>query len=79
MEQRPNLLTLEAAANLLKVGVPSVQSLINRGFLSAQIRDGQTVVSYDDILRFLREDQRQLLEEDGQSPDLGLMSGDTAE
>ena len=79
MEQRPNLLTLDAAANLLKVGVPTVQSLINRGILTAQQRQGQTVVSYDDILRFLREDQRHLLEEHGQSPDLGLMSGDAAE
>ena len=76
MEQRPNLLTLEAVANLLKVGLPSVQSLINRGILTGQMRQGQMVVSYDDILRFLRDDQRHLLEADGQSPDLGLMSAD---
>jgi len=76
MEQRPNLLTLEVVANLLKVGLPSVQSLINRGILSGQMRHGEMLVSYEDIPRFLREDQRHLLEEDGQSPDLGLMSAD---
>jgi hypothetical protein len=79
MEQLPNILTLDAAANILKVGVPTVQSLIDRGILTAQTRQGQTIISYDDILRFLREDQRHLLQEEGQSPDQGLMSSSEAE
>ena len=79
MEQLPDILTLDAAANLLKIGVPTVQSLINRGILIAHTHQGQTVVSYNDILRFLREDQRHLLQEEGQSPDQGLMSGGEAE
>src|SRR3712207_8491634 len=49
--------TLDAAANMLKVGTPTGQSLINRGILTAQTRQGQTVVSYDDILRFLRRSE----------------------
>jgi hypothetical protein len=79
MKQQPTMLTLDAAANILKVGIPTVQSLINRGILTAQTHQGQTVISYDDILTFLREDQRHLLQEEGQSPDQGLMSGGEAE
>lgn len=74
MEQQ-RWLSLAEAANLLKVGVPTIQSLINRGLLADQQREGQIVVSYDAILAFLREDQRALLEGDGQAPDLGLLSG----
>lgn len=47
--------------------------------LLAQTRHGQPVISYDDILRFLREDQRHLLREEGQSPNQGLLSGGEAE
>jgi hypothetical protein len=79
MEQLPTMLTLDAAANILKVGIPTVQRLINRGILTAQMRQGQTVIAYDDILTFLRDDQRHLLQEEGQSPDQGLMSGGEAE
>ena len=75
MEQLPTMLTLDAAANILKVGIPTVQRLINRGILTAQTHQGQTVISYDDILKFLRDDQRHLLQEEGQSTELGLMSG----
>jgi hypothetical protein len=79
MEQAPNLLTLDAVANLLKVGVPTVQSLINRGFLIAQTHQGQTLVSCDAMVRFLRDDQRHVLEEDGQAPELGLIAGGNPE
>jgi hypothetical protein len=79
MEQLPTMLTLDAAANILKIGIPTVQRLINRGILTAQTHQGQMVISYDDILTFLREDQRHLLQEEGQSPDQGLMSGGEAE
>lgn len=33
MEQAPEFLTLEAVADMLKVGVPTVQSLVDRGLL----------------------------------------------
>jgi hypothetical protein len=75
MDQHPETLSLDAAANLLKVGVPTVQSLINRGMLTAQESAGQTIVAYDEILRFLRADQRQLLGDGAQPADLGLLSG----
>jgi hypothetical protein len=78
MEQLSNMLTLDVVANILKVGIPTVQSLISRGILTAQTHEGQTVIAYDDILRFLREDQRNLLQEEGQSRDQGLMSGGEA-
>jgi hypothetical protein len=79
MEQLPTMLTLDAAANILKVGIPTVQRLIDRGILTAQMHQGQMVICYDDILTFLREDQRHLLQEEGQSPDPNLMSGGEAE
>jgi hypothetical protein len=75
MDQHPETLSLDAAANLLKVGVPTVQSLINRGMLTAKESAGETVVAYDEILRFLRADQRQLLDNGAQPADLGLLSG----
>jgi hypothetical protein len=76
MEQQSEFLALDAVADLLKVGVPTVQSLINRGMLESQTQGQQTVVSYGAVLMFLRKDQRKLLEEHGQAPDLGLLTGD---
>jgi hypothetical protein len=74
MEQKRAWLSLEETANLLKVGVPTVQSLINRGLLRAQRGTEPSLVSYDSILAFLREDQHTLLGEKRQPPDLGLIS-----
>jgi hypothetical protein len=65
-------LTLEDVAAALKVGVPTVQSLINRGLLSAEQRPGGPAVSQAALLDFLRADQRTLMEDGQQSPDLGL-------
>jgi hypothetical protein len=65
MDQQPTMLTLDAVANILKVGIPTVQRLINRGILTAQTHQEQIVISYDDILTFLRDDQRHLLQEEG--------------
>lgn len=75
MEQKPAWLSLDETANLLKVGLPTVQSLINRGLLRTQPGTEPSVVSYDSILAFLREDQQTLLTEGHQPPDLGLTSG----
>lgn len=70
MHQQPPLLSLDDAANLLKVGVPTIQSLINRGLLAAQ-DDGR--IAYADVLAFLRHDE-QVLRELGHHPsDLGLL------
>ena len=77
MEQQGRWLSLDEAANVLKVGVPTLQTLLNRGILTGQEREGQIVLSYDTILSFLREDQRKLLDAGGQPPDLGLICGGT--
>jgi hypothetical protein len=69
MEWQSDFLTLEAVAELLKVGIPTVQSLINRGILESQIQGQQAVVPYRAVLAFLRDDQRKLLDEQGQAPD----------
>ncbi len=74
MEQKRAWLSLEETASLLKVGVPTVESLINRGLLHTQPGTEPPVVSYDSILAFLREDQHTLLGEERQPPDLGLTS-----
>ena len=76
MEQQPEFLALDAVADLLKVGVPTVQSLINRGILESQTHGQRTVVPYQAVLAFLRDDQRKLLDQHGQAPDLGLLTGD---
>ena len=79
MEQQSEFLTLDAVADLLKVGIPTVQSLINRGILESQTQGQQTVVPYRAVLMFLRDDQRKLLGEHGQAPDPGLFTGDEPE
>ena len=76
MDQRSEFLTLEAVADLLKVGVPTVQSLIERGLLESQVQGRQAVVPYQAVLAFLRDDQRALLDQTGQAPDQGLLSSD---
>ena len=74
MEQPGAWLSLDEAASVLKIGVPTVQSLINRGLLHAQVEAGQPMVSYDDLLTFLRTDQHKLFNEGRQPEDLGLIS-----
>jgi phage terminase Nu1 subunit (DNA packaging protein) len=79
MEQQSEFFALDAVADLLKVGIPTVQSLINRGLLESQTQGQQTVVPYRAVLMFLRDDQRKLLDEHGHAPDLGLVTGDEPE
>ena len=74
MEQQSEFLALDAVADLLKVGIPTVQSLINRGILESQTQGQQTVVPYHAVLMFLRDDQRKLLDERGREPDPGLFT-----
>jgi excisionase family DNA binding protein len=61
MEHEPELLTLEAAADVLKVGVPTVESLIGSGVLAAQEEGGELMVAYTDLLDYLRAGQRDLM------------------
>lgn len=76
MEPRHEWLSLDEAAGVLKVGVPTVQSLINRGLLQAEQHGDQTRVAYAALVAFLRADQRTLLDTGGQPPDLGLTGSD---
>jgi excisionase family DNA binding protein len=75
MEPDRASLSIDEVANLLKVGVPTVQSLINRGLLTTREEAGQPCVLYADVMAFLREDQRRMLDEGAQPSDLGLVSG----
>ncbi len=71
MEQQPEFLSVEEAANVLSVGVPTVQNLIDQGVLTTREHGGEVVVPYDALLAFLREDQRKLMEDKNQPGDLG--------
>jgi excisionase family DNA binding protein len=51
-------LTLEEAAEVLTVGVPTVEELIAQGMLRAQEEDGQRCVLYEDLLAYLRHSRR---------------------
>lgn len=70
MKQQPEFLSLEEAANVLSVGVPTVQNLIDQGVLTTHAREGQVVIPYDALLAFLREDQRKLMEAEDHPDDL---------
>jgi hypothetical protein len=70
MEQQPEYLTLEAVAGMLKVGVPTVEGLIERGVLASQDQGEQTIVPYASVLAFLREDQRNVLDQQDAQPEI---------
>jgi excisionase family DNA binding protein len=57
-ELQRNSLTLEEAAEVLTVGVPTVEELIARGMLRAHDEGGQRCVLYEDLLAYLRDSQR---------------------
>jgi len=61
MDQQPEVLSVESAAAMLKVGVPTVESLISSGALSASHANGELVVAYDDLVDYLRANQRDLM------------------
>jgi excisionase family DNA binding protein len=57
MSERQTLSFDEAAA-VLKIGVPTLEELIARGLLRTVREHGETCVRYDDLLAYLRDDQR---------------------
>ena len=73
MDHDPTWLTLEEAASLLKVGVPTIQSLINRDLLALDAGHEQPRIAYQSVLAFMRRDQRTLSEQGHQPPDLGMI------
>jgi excisionase family DNA binding protein len=58
-------LTLAEAADALKVGVPTVRELIERGELQATQHNGELCVPKQALIAFLQASQR-ALENDGQ-------------
>jgi excisionase family DNA binding protein len=80
METDQEYLTLEEAAFLLKVGVPTVESLIHRTLLPADERDGSHHIRRDDLVELMRRNQRELEQNDDGAPqDFGLMGKRTDE
>ena len=57
-ELQRNSLTLEEAAEVLTVGVPTIEELIAQGMLRARDEGGQRCVLYEDLLAYLRDSQR---------------------
>lgn len=53
-------LTRAEAADALKVGVPTVDQLIERGDLAAEMRDGEPQIAEQALLAFLRAEQQAL-------------------
>lgn len=64
MEHHQKMLSLEAAADVLKVGVPTIQQLIDSGALPAHEEHAQVRIAYEDLVAFLQADQRALFSED---------------
>jgi hypothetical protein len=77
-QQPPEWLSLEAAANVLKVGIPTVQSLINRGLLTTRPECDPPQVPYAALLEFLRQDLRTLNDAGHQPADLGILDREGA-
>lgn len=75
-EQQRRTLSIDEVADVLKVGIPTVQSLINRGLLRVHHEEDQDCILYEDVVAFLRADQRRLLVDGAQPSDLGLTSGE---
>lgn len=73
MSERKTL-SLDEAAAVLKVGVPTLEELIARGLLRTVRERDETCVLYDDLLAFLRDSQRASTE-DGEPP-AGQMGAD---
>lgn len=73
-EARKEILSLEEAADVLKVGVPTVEDLIADGSLAAHDEAGVTCVRYDDLVAYLRISHR-ASSEDGDPPAAGKSTG----
>jgi excisionase family DNA binding protein len=57
-EPQRHSLTLDEAAEVLTVGLPTIEELIAQGMLRVQDEDGQRCVLYEDLLAYLRHSQR---------------------
>ena len=81
MAQNHNLLTVDEAAFLLKVGTPTIESLINRGILAVHAEGGEQRVQRAAVVDLLRRNQQELdyREPDEPAQDFGLMGKRTDE
>jgi excisionase family DNA binding protein len=68
------ILSLDEAAAVLKVGVPTLEELIAQGQLRTVGEGDSAGVRYDDLLIFLRDSQRATTEE-GEPPATRLEGG----
>lgn len=71
MAEQKESLSVDEAADVLKVGVPTIEALIADGALRAAQQQGETRVRYEDLLDYMRASQRASTE-DGDSPADGL-------
>ena len=81
MDIGTELLTLEEAAFLLKVGTPTIESLISRDLLPADKQNGAYQIRRQDLLDLMRRNQREIEQNDlGEAAqDFGLMGARTDE
>ena len=81
METEIGTLTVQEAAFLLKVGTPTIESLIRRGLLPAEERNGTYQIRRQDLITLMRRNQREIEQNDGAetAQDFGVMGERTAE
>jgi excisionase family DNA binding protein len=82
METEMETLTVEEAAFLLKVGTPTVESLIRRGLLPVEERSGTYQIRRQELVAFMRRNQREIEQNDDAADtaqDFGVMGERTDE
>ncbi len=81
METEKDTLTIEEAAFLLKVGTPTIESLIHRGLLPAEERNGTYQIRRQDLVALMRRNQREIEQNDtaDTAQDFGVMGERTDE
>ena len=81
MDQPQEFLTIDEVAFTLKVGVPTVESLINRGLLEMADTPGERRIRRKDLVDLMRRNQQELdhREPDEPAQDFGIMGSRTDE
>ena len=81
MEAETETLTVEEAAFLLKVGTPTIESLIDRGLLPAEERNGTYQIRRQELVALMRRNQREIEQNDAAdtAQDFGVMGERTDE
>ncbi len=81
METEQETLTIEEAAFFLKVGTPTIESLIHRNLLPAEERNGAYQIRRQDLIALMRRNQREIEQNDvaEAAQDFGVMGERTDE